>query len=282
MAGPEHTAGASRRLATVTTETAAPRDGAAAPRVGGDGAPWWESYFAEDYDRLYPDKDESSGDGEVRAILAAMAIRPGARILDVGCGNGRHALAFARRGYQVTAVDRSPTLLARATEAKERTGLSLDLRLADMRSLPLHGAPLYDGIVSLFTSFGFFSDQENEAVARGMASALAPGGRLLLDLNNALLLEKAHGHRTWSEREGGFLLDEFNWEPKSRRFSGTRILLTGGNERRYPFEYRGYSEAEIRALLKRAGLRVLAVYGSLDRTPFNDRAPRMVALAEKP
>lgn len=282
MAGAERTAGSSRRLATTTARVAVQPSNPRGALLGTDGSPWWESYFDEGHDLLYPDKDEASGDADVRSILAALAIRAGARILDVGCGNGRHAVPLARRGYRVTAVDRSPRLLEKATEAKDRAGVDVEFRLADMRTLPLLGAPLYDAVLSVFTSFGYFSDEENEGVARGMAACLAPGGRLLVDLNNGLLLEKAHGVRTWSERPGGFLLDEFRFEPDTRRFGGNRIVLVDGEEKRFPFDHRAYSEAEIRGLLRRVGLRVLSVYGSLDRTPFNENSPRMVVLAEKP
>jgi len=253
-----------------------------APRCGPDGKPWWESYFGPDYPLLYPEKTRESGEAEVRAILAALALRPGARVVDVGCGAGRHALALAKRGFRVTGIDRSPDRLSAASGARDAEGLDLDLRLADMRALPLEGVPPADAVLSLFTSFGYCGDAENEQVARGMAAALAPGGRLLLDLNNRELLEEADGVRTWSVRPGGYLLDEYGFDVGARRFHGTRTLLVGGAERRFVFDHRAYSEQEIRGVLKRAGLRVLAVYGSLERTPFNLRAPRMVVLAEKP
>jgi len=278
---------AERKVTTaVVTETVrvaeAERPRVAYPLSGADGRPWFDSYFGEDYALLYPDKGPATGENEAKAIIAGLALRPGARVLDVGCGPGRHALALARRGFAVTGLDRSATLLGHAAAARDREGLSLDLRLGDMRGLPLPGDEPYDAVLSLFTSFGYFSDGENEQVARGMAESLAPGGRLLLDLNNRELLERAHGTRIWNERPGGYLLDEFAYDADARRFLGNRILLTEGRERRYPFDHRAYSEPEIRALLKRVGLRVLAVYGSLERTPFNARASRMVVVAEKP
>lgn len=243
---------------------------------------WWEGYFGPDYSLLYPDKDAASGEAEAPRIAAALAIAPGAKLIDFGCGNGRHALALARRGFEVTGVDFSRHLLEQATRAREAEGISAHFLLADLRNLPIETLPPFDAATSLFTSFGFFSEEENEAVARGMAACLAPGGRLLLDLGNRALLESVNGQRIWSRRPGGYLLDEFAYDADTHRFQGRRILLVDGEERPYEFEHRAYSEPEIRALLRKVGLRVLAVYGSLDRTPFNPRSPRMVVLAEKP
>ncbi len=252
------------------------------PLAGVDGKPWWSSYFGPDHALFNPEKDEASGEAEAKAVVAALAVRPPARVLDVGCGAGRHVLALARRGFEVTGLDASPHLLASCAAARERAGVAAELRLADMRTLPLEGVPPFEAAISLFTSFGYFGDAENEQVARGLAASLAPGGRLLLDLNNREVVEKAHGTRTWSERPTGFLLDRLAYDPDAHRLHGERIVLEGGAARRYPFDHRVYSEHELKVLLKRAGLRVLATYGSLERTPFTPRSPRMVVLAEKP
>lgn len=254
----------------------------AVPLQGPDGRPWWESYFGPEYPLLYPEKTRESGELEVRSILAALALRPGARVLDVGCGAGRHALALAKRGFKVTGIERSADRISAAALARDADGLSLDLRHSDMRALPQEGGETFEAVLSLFTSFGYFNEAENEQVARGFAASLLPGGRLLLDLNNRELLQEANGSRTWAVRPGGYLLDEYGYDADLRRFHGVRTLLVEGRERKFVFDHRAYSEPEIRALLKKAGLRVLAVYGSLERTPFNLRAPRMVVLAEKP
>lgn len=249
------------------------------PLLGADGTPWWNSYFSAAARLLSPGLDPQSGEDEVRSLVAALALRPPARVLDAGCGGGRHVAALARRGFEVTGLDASPAQLEEAKRACE--GSSARLLQGDLRAIPasLHGG--FEAVLSLHTSFGLFSDAENEQVLRSLGECLVPGGRLLLDLHNRELVETAGKGRTWAERPGGFLLDEFGWDPDARRSYGQRILLVDGVERRFPFDHRVYSEAEVRALLKRCGLVVAGVYGSLERTPYNPRAPRMVAEAER-
>lgn len=277
--------GAARRAAQTSTRTQQAGEAAktlAFPRPGTDGRPWWESYFGPDALRLYAHKDAASGEAEVRSILAAMPLRPGARILDVGCGTGRHALALAKRGFSVIGLDTSETMLEAAEKARQEAGVDLTLHRGDMRDLPISEVGKVDAILSIFTSFGFFTDAENERVAMGMSRSLVRGGRILLDLDGRDAVQQMVGGRRWTRLGESYLLDEFSYDGDAKRLVGTRILLDGEGERRYPFDYRIYSEPEIRGLLSKVGLRTLAVYGSLDRAPFNPRAARMVVLAEKP
>src|SRR5690606_34464775 len=109
------------RTATLTLEPESP---SRFPSRDERGRPWWESYFGADYSSLYPDKDLASGEAEAPRIAAALALAPGARVLDLGCGNGRHVLALARRGFDATGVDFSPTLLQMAAAARDVEGLS--------------------------------------------------------------------------------------------------------------------------------------------------------------
>ncbi len=249
------------------------------PLLGADGAPWWSSYFSASARLLTPALDAQSGEDEVRSLVAALALRPPARVLDAGCGGGRHVAALARRGFEVTGLDGSDAQLALAHDAC--LGTPATFVKGDLRAIPasLHGH--FQAVLSLHTSFGLFSDAENEQVLRGLSDCLAPGGRLLLDLHNRELVETAGRGRTWAERPGGYVLDEFAWDPDARRSYGQRILLVDGVEQRFPFDHRVYSEAELRALLKRCGLVVAGIHGSLERTPYNPRAPRMVAEAER-
>ncbi|HEU4643759.1 MAG TPA: class I SAM-dependent methyltransferase, partial [Gemmatimonadaceae bacterium] len=94
-------------------------------------------------------------------MIEVLGLPVGARILDVPCGQGRHAHLLAENGFDVTGLDYSAYLLARA---KERgTGPSLRYVRGDMRRLPPRWTGRFDALVNLFTSFGFFLDPADDA-----------------------------------------------------------------------------------------------------------------------
>ena len=104
-----------------------------------------------------------------------LALPSGARVLDVPCGQGRHAHLLAEAGYRVDGLDYSKYLLDRA---KERgTGPSLHYTRGDMRALPARWTGRFDAVVNLFTSFGFFTDPADDSrVIAEFARVLKPDG----------------------------------------------------------------------------------------------------------
>ena len=117
---------------------------------------------------------------EVDSLRRLLSIGPGASILDLCCGIGRHSLELARRGYHVTGVDRTQAYIEKACEAAAQEGLAAVFAVADMRDCwePCK----YDAVVNLFGSFGYFEDPEDDrsVVANAFAS-LRPGGRFLIE-----------------------------------------------------------------------------------------------------
>ena len=102
----------------------------------------------------------------------------GAKILDVPCGQGRHAHLLAEAGFDVDGLDYSRELLAIAR--KRGTGPTLRYTQGDMRRLPARWNGRFDAVINLFTSFGFFVDPRDDAtVLSQMARALKPGGILV-------------------------------------------------------------------------------------------------------
>ena len=243
--------------------------------------PWWEDYFGELYLRLLqstlaPDQTVQ----EVAGVMTMLQLRPGARVLDVGCGQGRHAIPLARAGYRMTGVDRSTYLLDRAREAA--TGVAADVHLVrgDMRSLPLGST--FDACLSLFTSFGYFEeDGENEEALREMARVLRPGGGLILDVTNRDYYLLRSWPYTWRRQGEAVILEENSFDAEASRFMTKFTWLEGARRESLRHSVRQYTAAELKAMLCRAGLIPTATYGGFDASPFDVGSKRLVVVAKK-
>jgi SAM-dependent methyltransferase len=142
-------------------------------------AEWWQNYFDAhyllEYEPLFTlERDRQ----EVARLMDVLGLPSGARILDVPCGQGRHAHLLAEAGFDVDGLDYSADLLARAR--RRGTGSRLRYTRGDMRRLPARWSGRFDAVLNLFTSFGFFADPRDDArVLSEFARVLAPGGVLL-------------------------------------------------------------------------------------------------------
>ena len=246
-------------------------------------AEWPVAFFDDEYLKIYlhqftPERTER----EVDFIEGALAPAPGAAVLDLACGSGRHAVRMARRGYRVTGVDFNSSYLELAAGEAARAGVQVEWVACDMRSLDFTGR--FDHAYSFFTSFGYYSDGENEEVVGRIARALRPGGRLLLDMMNRDWLLTHPQQRTWSQREdGALLMEEVSLDLRSSRVT-SRLTLIEPDRGAGPvkqFDLRAYTCAELTALFRRAGLVVREVWGSADRAEYSTESRRLILLAEK-
>ncbi|MDX1564853.1 MAG: methyltransferase domain-containing protein, partial [Phycisphaeraceae bacterium] len=141
---------------------------------------WFEHAFGAMYARRYGHRDDTEAQRQVRQLVDWLEPPTGCRVLDVCCGGGRHLEPLLAMGFSAWGVDLSSDLLALAAR---RPALRGRLVRADARALPF--VVCFDWLVNLFTSFGYFRDEaDNRRQLAGMAEALRPGGRLVLDLPN--------------------------------------------------------------------------------------------------
>ena len=247
--------------------------------------PWWRALFREDYLKHWisnPDYLSERTPGEVEFIWDVMALAPGSRVLDLCCGQGRHAVPLAERGCDVVGVDLSEELLAVARGRAEERGVSLTLARCDMRDLAFEAE--FDAAINMFTAFGYFEDEsENLRALRGVARALRPGGRFLLDLVNRDRLMRFFQERDWRPtRDGWLVIEERKWDPRAGIVrSHVRMLGAEGVGREYDMTIRMYSYPEIRCLLEQAGLSIIADFGDFARGEFSRDSNRMIVLSEK-
>jgi ubiquinone/menaquinone biosynthesis C-methylase UbiE len=142
---------------------------------------WWENFFDDVWleGGFGPAGDEAPVE-EIDYLWRQLKLRPGSRLADICCGVGRHSIPLARRGAEVTGVDFCQKYVELARKRAER--LSVTFVRADMRETGLE-AGAFDAVVNLWTSFGYFADEDDDERALAEWSRLLrPGGRLAMSL----------------------------------------------------------------------------------------------------
>ncbi len=242
--------------------------------------PWYETIFDERYPELFGPL-ERDPEEEVARIVDLLPISAGASVMDLGCGRGRHAIPLSRRGFRVTGVDLSENMLRLAREHASREKVAVEWVREDMRVFTRPGS--FDACLSLFTSFGYFDDRENQQVLVNVALSLKPDGTLLLDLRNAQKgLAGEEDMETTVTVPAGQLRLRVRFDRGTRRANAKHELSRPDGIRiASSFDVRIYSEEELSAMIGRAGMRIRAVHGSLEGGPFTPGAERMVVIAVK-
>jgi SAM-dependent methyltransferase len=243
---------------------------------------WPIAFFDDDYLRIYrPMFTEERTRGEVDFIESALDLPRGAAVLDLACGIGRHAIEMARRGFAVTGVDFNARYLEEAEREAEARGVTVRWRHEDMRELAYERE--FAGAYSYFTSFGYFSDVENEQVIARLARGLLPGGRFLIDMANRDWILTHPQQRTWTQREdGALLMEEVTLDLLSSRVMSRQTLIEPAGARvAKEFDLRAYTCAELTSLFSRYGLAVRSVWGGADRSEHSAESRRLILLAER-
>jgi SAM-dependent methyltransferase len=246
------------------------------------GKSWFEEIFDEDYLRTLPFLTPQATQAEALFVAEALGVEPGARLLDVGCGYGRHAMELAARGYQIVALDLSLPLLLRGADEAQRRGLNINFIHGDMRDLVFDSQ--FDGIYCLFSTFGYFDEDTNRKTIEGMARAVKRGGRVVLDVLNRDYLIGELPTRVWWEGDGCVVLEEveFNYFT-SRIHSNRSIVFDDGRQLEQEISIRAYSLHELGKMLHAAGLRVIEVSGSTAMRGrfFGNQSRGLIVVAEK-
>jgi len=243
---------------------------------------WWRTWFGPVYLDLYDPVLQDRTPGEVDAIERLLEIRPPLRILDLACGQGRHSIDLARRGYQVTGLDHSRYLLDVAAQRAAAAGVTVRWVEGDMRQ-PYAVPGGVDVVVNLFTSFGYFADDADDLmVLRAVAGVLRPGGRFLLEVLNGEWIMHTFAEREWIPFGEATVLEQRRLDRDRRRMEVDRTIVRDGHEEKTSHMLRLYSGRELVVLAKRAGFDVVQLYGGWDGELLTEDSLRVVAVAHLP
>jgi SAM-dependent methyltransferase len=241
---------------------------------------WVSGYFGEDYrDSVEPLLTAERTSAEVSFLLATTGLRPPGRVVDLGCGHGRHALELARRGFDVTGVDVNAGALALAGRAAT-SDLAVRFVHADYASPP---AGPFDLAVSLFGSFGFSSDEANERTVLEWCSRVRAGGWMVLELwHRDLIVTAFEPRRTWRPSESLEVDERRVFDPLSGRLHVRYdYAYADGRRTGHDIRVRLYTAAEIRQLLGRGGVRVAALFGSLRGDAYAASSRYLVVVGQR-
>jgi SAM-dependent methyltransferase len=217
---------------------------------------------------------------EVNALITLLDLTRKAKILDMGCGPGRHALELARHGFSVTGVDRTILYLNQAKQKVEQEGLEVEFVQADMRSFRRESS--FDVALSLFTTFGYFEDpEENIKVLENLFRSLKEGGKLLMEMMGKESMARIFRQRDWREYNGIIHLEERMVTSDWSRMKNRWIKIEEGMRHEFKVTHWIYSAAELREMLKGVGFQVVNIFGGLEGSPYDHKARRLVAVAMK-
>lgn len=223
---------------------------------------WYEELFqdfADNYDR----ENFTAGTiGEVDFIEREISYNKNDRILDIGCGTGRHSLELARRGYSVTGIDLSPDMIGKAKALALKENLTIDLQVRDARDFDFKesfdlGIMLCEGAFPLMES-----DEMNFSILLNAFKSLKPGGKLIQTTLNGLF-PLFHSVKDFMDKgdnlgqSSGNTFDLMTF----RDLSVYEIEDDRGNKKSLNCNERYYVPSEMTWLLKSAGFRKSEIFG---------------------
>jgi len=218
---------------------------------------------------------------EVDFLEKALAPLPGANLLDIPCGSGRHSVELARRGYRMTGIDLSAEFLNSARARAADTQVHLDLRHGDMRN-PSLDANSFDGAFCLGNSFPYLDRPGVTAFLAALSSAIRPGGRLMIDTGCAAesILPTLLPQR-WHRFEDIIMTSKATYIAAASRLDIDYTFIQDGKIETRPSSSHVFTVAELTRMLADAGFEVCSLNGGFAGECYELGTPRLVLTAKR-
>ncbi len=221
---------------------------------------WWSRIFNDDYVSTIPKATVRGDQRKVNFIEKSLSLPPNSLVLDLACGNGRHSVGMAKRGYRVVGIDLSLPMLAQAAELAQDENQNINFIHGDMRDLSFDRT--FDGIFCMGTSFGYFDEESNLEVLKGVVRSLKPGGSFLLEVANRDHVITQTPDLTWFEGNGSVCMEETQFEFKTSRLEVNRqLIMDGGRQVQNKVSIRLYCLHELCEMFEEAGLTIGSISG---------------------
>lgn len=239
-----------------------------------------DAFWQELFPFMFPEQRFAAAEEEVEKVLALT--KPGGKAaLDLCCGPGRCSIALAQAGFRVTGVDRTKYLLNRARERTRAAKVTIEWVQDDMRDFAR--AEAFDLALSMFTSFGFFDDKDEDVqVLANVLTSLKPGGVFLMDVMGKERVAKILQPTTSDEfPDGTKLIQRHEIFDDWTRIRNEWILIRKGKAKSFRFHHTIYSGQELRDRIEQVGFTDVKLYGNLDGDEYGPNAQRLIAVGRR-
>lgn len=237
---------------------------------------WFEEWFNTTYyHTLYKNRDEKEAIRFIDNLCEYLKIEPNAKILDLACGKGRHAIHLAKKGFVTTGVDLAEKSILKA---KENSVLNVKFDVHDMRKT--YKKREFNFVFNLFTSFGYFKNSnDNIDVLNGVAQNLKKEGLFVLDFLNS---KKVIMSLVASEDKH---IDGIQFEIR-RHFDGANIIKdiqVKDQDQVYTFQERvsAFNLNDLNEMAEIAGLKIIQTFGDYQLNSFNETSSDRLILIMK-
>jgi len=241
---------------------------------------WFKDWFnTQEYLNVYQHRNENDAEDHIKLILGNVKIPSAAKILDMACGAGRHAIILARKNFHLTAVDLSENLISIAEQSAQNENLKINFVQSDIRKYETKDK--FDLIINLFTSFGYFeSDEENFAVLQKAYHLLVENGFFVLDFFNSEFLQQNLVEFS-EENLGGAEIHQYR-KIKENRVTKKIVITKNGNLSTYEESVRMFTKDEIVNAIQNIGFDIYKTFGDFLGNEFDRlNSPRLIMICKK-
>lgn len=241
---------------------------------------WYKEWFnSENYIKVYKHRDESEAVRLIDLIVCNVNLKNNVSVLDMACGAGRHAIEFAKKGFNVTAVDLSSRLLNEAKKNAVNAEVNIEFVLSDI--LEFETELKFDLAANLFTSFGYFEqDDENYKIIQKAYNLLQKDGYFVLDyFSKEYLIKNLRPTTVFSEN--GSKIIQKRALTRDRIVKKITIEKDDSNEEFYE-SVRLFTYEEIIEMIKKTGFKISSEFGDYFGTEYDlKNSARLIVIAKR-
>lgn len=241
---------------------------------------WYKDWFnSAEYLQVYKHRNDQDADELLNLIFSNAELANGSKILDAACGAGRHSIQLAKRGFKVTGFDLSETLLNVAKKSAVEKEEEIEFIKSDIRKF--YSEEKFAMIVNLFTSFGYFEeDEENFLFYKNAYKMLDENGYLAFDYFNSNYLSKK------LVPESVKTVDELKITEKrvikNNRVNKEILIEKDGNQKSFTESVRLYNAKKIVEQFKQIGFRNFKIFGNFQGAEFDEKlSERLIIICQK-